>query len=170
MATTATVIRTGIGAIIGVIRARLLFKGVVDNTGQILVVAKAESPPHLAAQRDILLRIGNSRIDWDGPGGRLAAKKIRTIGVYARSAQALDKGYTDEQWLDQHDAFEDKILDALLDWLPVDGIGNSLATETLHVVSAQAPDKDDADVWGDSLVTYEVHYQPAGIDPNDPAC
>jgi hypothetical protein len=164
----ATVIRTGIAAIISAIKARLIAKLVVPNAGHIIVVAKGNAPPKAPPTHDILLRVGRSHIDWDGPGGRYAAKKVRTIGVYARTAQALDKGLTDEKWIDQHDQFEDKILNALLDFLPLDSDQNALTTECMHVVTAEAPDKSDDDVWGESLVTYEIHYMPAGVDPTDP--
>ncbi len=160
MTFTPTVIRPPISAILLSMKTALMANGVVNSLEQISVVAKQRKPDHSYTQKDIIIVVGDSLFADDIGGGRWSGKKERTIEVWGRLGSAVDRAYTDEQWIIAQDAFEDKIIDCFNDLPLFDGDANALTTECLHIKQIRRPVKTDDDVWGDSCVYFDVEYQP----------
>ena len=136
---------------------------------RVKIVARKNVPmPH---PQDILIRLGPFRID-EGitfEAGRVATVLHRELLVTIRTRLAVDEPEVDTQWILNttlgHFQTEDKVLDSLQNFQPVDQQSNWLLTEPLQLLSGPLPEKDEQSDDGVSILVFSASYMPV-LDQN----
>lgn len=127
-----------------------------------------EDAPHFQADQDLVLRLAGISPDsgWFQGGGRFSCRVTERLEVQIRTRLALDPSGEARVWLTDavigHIQLRDKVLDALVSFIPTDADQNILTTDQLVMVPSKAPRQDGARGkpmdWGSETFTFEVNY------------
>ena len=159
----ATVVRSNPVTWLPKIQERIRF--VVGFPSERVKIVVRKNVPFSHPQ-DILIRLGSFRID-EGitfEAGRVATIIHRELFVTIRTKLAIDESEVDTQWVLHptlgHFQIEDKVLDALQMFQPVDSSDNWLLTEPRKLISGPEPEKDEKSDEGVSVIGFLASYMP----------
>lgn len=136
------------------------------DTSRIAIVAGDADVPHRVGDHDMVLRAraeSPDRSAIDG-GGRRNNKRTRTFDVEVRSRRVSDRAGEDLQALTTVDTghldLEDRVVDCLEDYFPLDNDGNSLVSQGLVCQGLSKAEREREDPqWLSSSWTIEVLYR-----------
>lgn len=140
----ATVVASTSRAIAKAIQTRLLALNILPSR-RVVIAARvyewnAPKWDHLIAVRPVDLEVYQ---DWAESKGRHCTMVNREFSVDLYTRMSLDDVLKDEDWTNDHFAYQDAIIDALHVWLPTENGGNAITVCPLHLTSVLHADKPD---------------------------
>lgn len=166
-------IATSLVNIIPVVKAQLVRATGLPDTA-IRLVARGQTP-RFQADQDILIRPGQVAWDqgFDVGSGRVCAIIRRPLLVTVRTRYNVDLSDEDAYRLTDavngHIPLEEKVVDALLDFVPRDGNDNMLVQEPMHPLDYPQEEEQPAEAadWVESRLAFQLTYQiPLNQDPS----
>ncbi len=162
-------IPSGVIPILRACKAQMLAAKLASSDA-IFYLAQPQLPPNFTADLAYILRPrGFTSIQSQYQGaGRFDTRIRRVLDIYLRLRIGRDEADRDNQWLLDAAGFfvaEEKLLDALHGFHPVDTAGNTLTTEPIRVIQGSDPDRErhkgSGTGWGDALISFEMIYMLA---------
>jgi hypothetical protein len=161
-----TPVRSAFRDILLSLAPRLVAKGVVADASRVLIVARRKKTPHFAAVQDVLVRPAGFRVQipWADTEGRVGMLIRRTILLTPRTRMELDQADQDIDLLTDaslgHFVFEEAIINALHLYQPLDGAGDALTIEPMHLTQGDDAAKEDekSQGWGYATLNLEASY------------
>lgn len=163
----ATVVRTTMNGLIGPIKARVRqITGLADH--RVLYVATSKVGD-LGGERYVLLYPGGflNQENWSVGSGRKSIYLARELFATIRTRVDRDPINEAEQWYKDTLGFfalEHQVMDALIDFKPMDASANILVLSPIKLMGGARPGKDDESNappgWGESTLRFSVHYMP----------
>jgi len=136
-------------------------KAVIGDISNVYWVYKGQQPPPgRTGQRDILLiALEEKMVNVQGDGRFCMV--YSGIDINLRTTTELDRGGTEKQWMIRQWSMVNALMDAMMDFFPVDSDENAYTVESFVLDTNADPEKrGDSATWGEMVGRYHFHYLP----------
>lgn len=167
----ATVLRTPIRDIFLNVKATLM-TGTGLGSDRVTIVAKPNIQS--VADKEIQIWPSNATVDeaWEFGSGRRSCPIARNLNILCRDRVALDPTNESQVLLTDQNlglfVLEEQVINALLEYLPVDRQGNALTTAPIKFLGQPAETAEHEEWannlgWGDSWLVFQLVYQFSAV-------
>lgn len=158
-------VRTSFGPIIRAMRDELVLRLAVPPE-MVKIIARRDLNPTLGGQM-VYLRPSRfmSQDNQAESTGRIDTRLSRQVAILLKARNVQDDVAQDEDWLCNGDlglfALEDRVLDALQIFFPLDATGKPLTCYPIRLLTGdEAAKSREKQGWGDESFIFEAVYQP----------